>query len=236
MPSLPTAATAITPLQLAGLKPDVSALLLPAATTTTVPRLIAPEIAICSAVLHEPLPPNDILITRAGVRFAGIPETLPPDAHVIPATMSDVYPPPVPRTRTVCILTPGATPITPTPLFPTAAIVPLTCVPCQLLPDHDSQSPGSDGSASRALSSLEKIRSSIMSYPATVCPTRSGWTVIPVSNTATTIESDPRVTAHACGARIPWVPFKPHISPLRYRGSFGKLPKVNTTGALVAAV
>ncbi|CAB4759078.1 unannotated protein [freshwater metagenome] len=90
MPLLPTAATAMTPGQLAGVKPEVFALLLPAATTTTVPRAIAAEMAVSSAMLQALAPPRDMLITRAGVGFAGMPVIDPPDAHVMPATMSDV--------------------------------------------------------------------------------------------------------------------------------------------------
>jgi hypothetical protein len=80
----------MTPEQRAGVKPEVFALLFPAATTTTAPRAIAAEIAVASAMLQELAPPRDMLTTRAGVGFVGTPEMVPPDAHVIPATMSDV--------------------------------------------------------------------------------------------------------------------------------------------------
>ena len=162
-PALVVAATVTTPVQFAGVKLDASALLLPAATTTTVPRVRASLMAVWLAVPHPPLPPSDILITRLGVGFSGTPGTVPPEAQVMPATMSEVQPPPVPSTRTCWTLTSGATPTTPIPLLPIALIVPATCVPCQLLLLQEVQSPGSDGSASRLVPSLAVATSSIMS-------------------------------------------------------------------------
>src|SRR4051812_16603291 len=78
-PSCPTAATVMTPLHPAGEKPLASALLLPAATTTTVPRERAPLIAVCMLVSHVPLPPRLKLRTRAGLGLAGTPGTAPPE-------------------------------------------------------------------------------------------------------------------------------------------------------------
>ena len=84
------AATVTTPVQLAGLKFNASELLLPAATTTTVPRPRASLIAVCVDESQPPEPPRDRLITRAGVGLAGSPETLPPEAQMMPAAMSEV--------------------------------------------------------------------------------------------------------------------------------------------------
>src|SRR5262245_36945303 len=119
-------------LQLAGLKLATSALELPPATTTVVPRDTALLIAFWYAAAHRPLPPRLMLMTLAGVGFAGTRATLPPDAQVIASTMSDVRPPHLPSTRTGRILAFGAIPATPTPLLLSAAIVPATWVPCQL--------------------------------------------------------------------------------------------------------
>ena len=80
----------ITPEQLAGEKPEALALLLPAATTTTVPRLRAELMAFCDVVSHAPPPPSDMLITRAGLALAGMPETVPPEAQMMPSAMSEV--------------------------------------------------------------------------------------------------------------------------------------------------
>ena len=84
------AATVTTPVQLAGVKPAVSELLLPAATTTIVPRPRASLIAVCVEESQLPVPPRDRLITRAGVGLAGSPETLPPEAQMMPAAISEV--------------------------------------------------------------------------------------------------------------------------------------------------
>src|SRR5436190_711037 len=60
------AATAITPLQLAGWVCATSALLLPAATTTTVPRATTSSTALWNAAEQAPLEPRLRLMTRAG--------------------------------------------------------------------------------------------------------------------------------------------------------------------------
>ena len=49
-------------------------------------------------------------MTFAGVLFAVVPETDPPDAQIIPEAISDTDPPLAPNTRTCCNLVPGATP------------------------------------------------------------------------------------------------------------------------------
>ena len=106
------------------------------------------------------------------------------------------------------------TPATPTPLLVSAAIVPATCVPCQelLLAEvpvpHSpaaTQSPGSEGSASRALPSFPGIgNAEIMSYPPTNLPLRSGWFGSePVSITATRIDAEPVVRFQAAGRFTP---------------------------------
>ena len=66
------------------------ALALPAATTTTVPRLRAVLMAFCIVVPQAPLPPSDRLITRAGLGLAGTPVTVPPEAHTMPSAMSEL--------------------------------------------------------------------------------------------------------------------------------------------------
>ena len=63
---------------------------LPAATTTVVPREIAPLIAWEYSLVHGPSPPSDMLMTFAGVGLAGTPGTLPPDAQVMAVTMSEL--------------------------------------------------------------------------------------------------------------------------------------------------
>ena len=78
----------ITPEQLAGEKFAALALLLPAATTTTVPRPRAPLMAACVVLSQLPPPPSDMLITRAGFGLAGRPLTVPPEAQVMPSAMS----------------------------------------------------------------------------------------------------------------------------------------------------
>src|SRR6185436_9918518 len=137
---------------------------LPAATTTTVPRARAELIAFCIVVPHGPVPPNERLATRAGFGFAGTPATVPPAAHTRPSEISDVYPPQRPSTRTGSMRALNATPATPDPLLVRAAIVPATCVPCQLellagVPAPHSpaalQSPGSRASASLRFPSRE---------------------------------------------------------------------------------
>src|SRR5262245_34251362 len=100
--------------------------------TTTEPLLRAVVIAFWNVAPHAPPPPRDRLITRAGNRFAPMPDTLTPQAHTIASAMSDVRPPQRPSTRSGTTFAPNATPATPLPLFVTAAIVPATCVPCQL--------------------------------------------------------------------------------------------------------
>ena len=129
-PARVVAATVMTPLQLAGVKPLELAFELPAATTTTVPRERAPSMAVCMAMPHAPEPPRLRLITSAGVGLAGTPLTLPPDAHTTASAMSAVEPPQRPSTRTGWRSAFGATPTTPLALPVLAAIVPARWVPC----------------------------------------------------------------------------------------------------------
>ena len=76
--------------QLAGLKLAASEALLPAAITTTEPRLTAPLMAFCIVAPHVPLPPRLRLRTRDGVAFAGTPATVPPDAQMMASAISEV--------------------------------------------------------------------------------------------------------------------------------------------------
>src|SRR5262245_37756027 len=96
------------------------------------PRARAVLIAVCIDALQGPPPPKERLATPAGFGFVGPPETGEPDAHARPSAISDVYPPQRPSTRTGRTRALYATPATPTPLLVRAAIVPETCVPCQL--------------------------------------------------------------------------------------------------------
>src|SRR5215213_7022480 len=73
-----------------------------------------------------------MLTTLAGVGLAGTPETVPPDAHTIASAMSEVLPPHCASTRMGWIFASYAMPATPLPLLVAAAMVPATCVPCQL--------------------------------------------------------------------------------------------------------
>ena len=57
---------------------------LPAATTITVPLARAVLMAFCVVVSQAPEPPSDMLITLAGLALAGKPETLPPEAQMMP--------------------------------------------------------------------------------------------------------------------------------------------------------
>ena len=82
--------------------------------------------ALCVVELHEPLPPKLMLITSAGLAFAGTPDTEPPEAQIIPSAISDVKPPHLPSTRTGTTFASYATPATPSPLLVTAATVPAT--------------------------------------------------------------------------------------------------------------
>ncbi len=103
----------ITPLQLAGVKPEALALLFPAATTTTVPLARAVSMAFWVVLPQEPPPPRLILMTCAGLLLAGAPGTEPPEAQMIPSAISEVEPPHFPSTRTGTTLASYATPATP---------------------------------------------------------------------------------------------------------------------------
>src|SRR5262245_36463843 len=141
-PLRPTAATVTTPLQLAGEKFAALALLLPAATTTEVPRERAELIAFCVVVSQAPPPPSDMLMILAGLALAGTPDTVPPDAQMMASAMSEVNPPHLPSTRAGTTRALKATPATPFELLVSAAMVPETCVPCQLLASKAAGSPG----------------------------------------------------------------------------------------------
>src|SRR5207244_12338285 len=127
------------------------------AATTDAPRSRAPVTARWKAPPQAPDPPRLMLITWAGWVLVGTPRTRPPEAQVMASAMSEVKPPHLPSTRTGRILALRAMPATPTPLSDSAAMVPATCVPCQLdvsgvvLPHSPAlnQSPSSLGLASR---------------------------------------------------------------------------------------
>jgi hypothetical protein len=123
-------ATVITLLQLAGAKVDALALEFPAATTIKTPVAAISLITDCIHDGHAWLELRLMLIIFAGYGLFGIPETLNPAAHLAPAKTSDVLPPQRPRARIGMIVAFGATPLTPIPLLPTAAMIPATCVPC----------------------------------------------------------------------------------------------------------
>src|SRR4051812_14984993 len=108
-----------------------------------------------------------MLSTRAGVGLSATPLTCKPAAQRMPARMSLSMPPHLPSTRTGRMNEFQLSPATPAPLLVSAPIIPDTRVPCQLLspfvqPDSAefdlslslTQSPGSEGSASRPSPSL----------------------------------------------------------------------------------
>ncbi len=163
-PAEVVAATAITLAQLAGNEPDTLAALLPAATTTVVPRETAPLIALCIVDEQVPPPPSDMLMTSAALGLAGTPLTVPPEAQMMASAMSDSEPPHRPSTRTGTTLALNAVPATPVVLLVSAATVPATWVPCQLELDvaHplvEFQSPSSAGLLSRPLPSRAAVAS-----------------------------------------------------------------------------
>ncbi len=111
-------------------------------------------------------------MTLAGVAFAGMPATVPPDAQVMASTMSEVVPPHLPSTRTGWIFALYAMPATPLALLVAAAMVPATWVPCQEEPlavepvPHSPaalQSPWSAGLLSRPLPSRAAVASEMKS-------------------------------------------------------------------------
>ncbi len=108
-----------------------------------------------------------MLITRAGYGLAGAPSTGTPPAQSIAAMMSESVPPHLPSARTGSTQPFHVVPAIPRALFETAPTMPATRVPCHELssgalplngPDAasaaDTQSPGSDGSASQPSPSL----------------------------------------------------------------------------------
>jgi hypothetical protein len=118
------AATVMTPLQLAGLNPLASALLFPAATTMTAPAEVIALMAFWKDMLQVPDPPRLIFSTLAGLGLNGTPETDKPAAQRMPSTMSESYPPHLPKTRTGKIFEFQLIPVIPSELFPDAPIVP----------------------------------------------------------------------------------------------------------------
>src|SRR5581483_6497655 len=87
--------TAITPAQFAGVVSACPAVL-PAATTITTPAAVISRTASAYALLHDPVPPRLMLITRAGFGFGGTPGTERPAAQRMPAMMSESRPPHLP--------------------------------------------------------------------------------------------------------------------------------------------
>ena len=90
LPLRVVAATAMTPMQLAGELLETSVALLPAATTTTAPRAVTSLTAFWNVVPQAPVPPRLRLSTRAGVGLAGTPGMLMPAAQRMPSAMSEV--------------------------------------------------------------------------------------------------------------------------------------------------
>src|SRR6188768_4014143 len=128
-----TDATDTAPLQLAGAKSQPSRPSLPAAAITAAPIERAELMALCMDVPQPPGLPNDMLITLAGLAFAGVPCTGTPAAQRMASTISEVAPPHLPNTRTGNTRALCATPATPLALLVRAAMIPATCVPCQEL-------------------------------------------------------------------------------------------------------
>ncbi len=172
--------------------PTLSAPPFPAATTTIEPAAVAALMASCSLVEHAPSPPRLRLITRAGVGFNEMPSTGKPAAQRIALISSLVSPPHAPRIRMCCIWDCRLIPAMPKPLLVFAPMIPATFVPCHESGMAPQASPGSVASAS-----LPK-----KSYPGSGVG-KSGWTVYPVSMTATTIEGEPVVWLHAASIPIP---------------------------------
>ena len=115
------AATAITPLQLAGVKPLTLELLFPAAATTTVPALLMAVMAFCQAVEHEQFPPRLISdhLGRVGIgRHAADGQSGRPGD---PVDDPESRPPHFPRTRTINSLETQLIPAMPMALLVAAA-------------------------------------------------------------------------------------------------------------------
>src|ERR1700733_5362464 len=163
--------TDTTPVQLAGA--SIAPPSLPAAATTSTPALIAALIALCSVEEHGTLAPRlRLMILAAGleVMLPASTVTACPDAHMIPAAMSDTRPEhtPIPRTGSSVVF--GAMPAMPMPLLAIAPITPATLVPFKELSDTvvqpasmnsgsatsavEIQSPGSEASACQPSPSL----------------------------------------------------------------------------------
>ena len=117
-----------------------------------------------SSALHGslPMPPRLRFTTCAGVGLFGTPGTGKPAAHAIASNTSENSPPHLPSARTGRMRAPQSTPASAKPLFPFAATMPATEVPCQLesslsqpgnrplsMSSCEIQSPGSVGSGSR---------------------------------------------------------------------------------------
>lgn len=94
-------------------------------------------------------------------------------------------------TLTAATFTPGATPVTPTPLT-AAAMVPATWVPWSLVVGFHAAS---------AVFGTPPTQEALLSLAIWVA--RSGWLLeMPLSSTPTTTDGLPPVTACACGTRI----------------------------------
>src|SRR5688500_20254259 len=115
---------------------------------------------------------------RAGVGLSAAPFTCRPAAQRMPARMSLSRPPHLPSTRTGRMYEFQLRPATPAELLVSAPIMPATRVPCQVLEDVSQlaymtfvlslasiQSPGSDGSVSRASPSLDMCAAPTKSKP-----------------------------------------------------------------------
>src|SRR5688572_8435895 len=108
-----------------------------------------------------------MLITSAGLAFAGTPLTVPPEDQMIASAMSDSEPPHLASTRAWMMRALCAVPATPVALLVSAATVPATWVPCQLELEpvgcpHSLaayQSPWSCGLLSRPLPSRAAVAS-----------------------------------------------------------------------------
>ena len=103
------------------------ALLLPAATTNSMPAVLASSMAFSSAC-EKPVPPQLFDSTR---RLDALPSTaFACTANSIARIPLATVPEPVEsRNRSPIMLVVQLTPLTPAPLLPTAPMVPETCVP-----------------------------------------------------------------------------------------------------------
>ena len=101
---------------------SVSVRALPAAATNSAPAAPAAAMASSSVREYGP-PPQELLVTRMPMRVAYWSASTAPETGPLP---------PAPRNLSTTIFACQTTPETPSPLFPTAAMMPAVCVPWPL--------------------------------------------------------------------------------------------------------